>query len=77
VPPPFPPHVAKDVKEARRLHELVEQQDRHGYLGIVQGEAALAKLAHGYREGERDPYGPGSFPRPYIAGEDGDAAATG
>jgi succinate dehydrogenase / fumarate reductase iron-sulfur subunit len=75
VPPPFPPHVAKDVKEARRLHELVEQQDRHGYLGIVQGEAALAKLAHGYHEGERDPYGPGSFPRPYIAGEDGDAAA--
>ena len=23
VPPPFPPHVAKDVKESRRLHELV------------------------------------------------------
>ena len=42
--------------------------------GIVQGEAALAKLAHGYHEGERDPYGPGSFPKPYIAGEDGDAA---
>ena len=23
VPPPFPPHVAKDVKESRRLHDLV------------------------------------------------------
>jgi hypothetical protein len=69
VPPPFPPHVAKDVKEARRLYELVQQQNRHGYRGIVQGEAALAKLAHGYHAGERDPYGPGSFPKPYIAGE--------
>jgi succinate dehydrogenase iron-sulfur subunit len=75
VPPPFPPHVAKDVKEARRLHELVEQQDRHGYAGIVQGEAALAKLAHGYHEGERDPYGPGSFPRPWLPGENGDTPA--
>ena len=75
VPPPFPPHVAKDVKEARRLHELLSQQDRQGYRGIVQGEAALAMLAHGHHEGERDPYGPGSFPRPYIAGEDGNAAA--
>jgi succinate dehydrogenase / fumarate reductase iron-sulfur subunit len=75
VPPPFPPHVAKDVKEARRLHELLEQQeDRHGFAGIVQGEAALAKLAHGYHEGERDPYGPGSFPRPFVPGEDGEAA---
>ena len=70
VPPPFPPHVAKDVQEARRLYELVEQQGRHGYEGIVQGEPALAKLAHGYHEGERDPYGPGSFPRPYVAGEE-------
>ncbi|HEY3920821.1 MAG TPA: succinate dehydrogenase/fumarate reductase iron-sulfur subunit [Gaiellaceae bacterium] len=69
VPPPLPPHVAKDVKEARRLYELVQQQNRHGYRGIVQGEAALAKLAHGHHEGERDPYGPGSFPKPYIAGE--------
>src|SRR6266566_4746829 len=58
-----------------RETELVPQQDRQGYLGIVQGEAALAKLAHGHHEGERDPYGPGSFPRPFIPGEDGDAAA--
>src|SRR3954449_7895719 len=73
VPPPFPPHVAKDVKEARRLHELVEQQGLQGYAGIVQGERALAKLAHGYHEGERDPYGPGSFPRPWLPGENGKA----
>jgi succinate dehydrogenase / fumarate reductase, iron-sulfur subunit len=67
VPLPFPPHVAKGVRESRRLHDLLFEQDKRGYAGIVQGEPALAKLAHGYREGERDPYGPGSFPRPYVA----------
>src|SRR5436305_1038750 len=64
----FPPHVAKDVSEARNLHKLVREQDRQGAIGHVQGERALAKLAHGYEEG-RDPYGPGSFPRPYLPGE--------
>ncbi len=44
VPPPFPPHVAKDVKEARRLYDIVKQQDRDGALGIVQGEKALARI---------------------------------
>ena len=38
VPPPFPPHVAKDVKEARALHDLVKEQGRDGAAGIVQGE---------------------------------------
>jgi succinate dehydrogenase / fumarate reductase iron-sulfur subunit len=70
VPTPFPPHVAKDVRESRRLHDLLYSQGRRGYAGIVQGERALAKLAHGVHEGERDPYGPGSFPRPYIKGEE-------
>ena len=28
VPLPFPPHVAKDVSESRRLHELLHEQDR-------------------------------------------------
>jgi succinate dehydrogenase / fumarate reductase iron-sulfur subunit len=64
----FPPHVARDVGEARGLHKLVQEQDRQGFLGHVQGEHALAKLAHGYQPG-RDPYGPGSFPRPYLPGE--------
>ena len=62
VPLPFPPHVAKDVRESRRLHDLLYEQDRRGYAGIVQGEAALAKLAHGHHEGERDPYGAGLVP---------------
>ena len=44
------------------------EQGASGYDGIVQGERALAKLAHGHVEGERDPYGEGSFPRPFIAG---------
>ena len=65
----FPPHVAKNVKEARDLRKIVREQDRQGALGHVQGENALAKLAHGYVEGERDPYGPGSFPRPYLPDE--------
>ncbi len=65
----FPPHVARDVGEARALHKLTHEQDRQGFLGHVQGEKALAKLAHGYQHG-RDPYGPGSFPRPYLPGEE-------
>ncbi len=65
----FPPHVAANVGEARKLHKLVHEQGRLGYIGHVQGERALAKLAHGYEEG-RDPYGPGSFPRPYLPGEE-------
>jgi succinate dehydrogenase / fumarate reductase iron-sulfur subunit len=46
VPPPFPPHVAENVEEARRLHELVREQGRQGALGIVQGERALARIEH-------------------------------
>ncbi|HUK44236.1 MAG TPA: hypothetical protein VLV28_03000, partial [Gaiellaceae bacterium] len=64
---------AKDVRESRRLYDLLYEQDRRGYAGTVQGEAALAKLAHGYHEGDRDPYGPGSFPKPYIKGEEAPA----
>src|SRR5262245_38360696 len=41
VPPPVPPHVARDVKESRALFNLVKQQGRDGALGIVQGEHAL------------------------------------
>ena len=38
VPPPFPPHVAKDVGESRRLHDLLHEQDAAASPGIVQGE---------------------------------------
>jgi succinate dehydrogenase iron-sulfur subunit len=44
VPPPGPVHVAKDVDQARRLHEIVKQQNRRGALGIVQGEKALERI---------------------------------
>ena len=44
VPPPVPPHVAENVREARGLHDLVREQDRRGALGIVQGERGLARL---------------------------------
>ena len=46
VPPPFPPHVAEKVKEARALHDLVREQGRDGAAGIVQGEHALAQIEH-------------------------------
>jgi succinate dehydrogenase / fumarate reductase iron-sulfur subunit len=63
VPVPFPPHVARDVKESRALYELVREQGRSGFAGIVQGEKALGRITDHADDG-RDPYGEGSFPRP-------------
>ncbi|HSL65027.1 MAG TPA: succinate dehydrogenase/fumarate reductase iron-sulfur subunit, partial [Gaiellaceae bacterium] len=69
VPLPFPPHVAADVDEARRLRDLVQEQGREGFAGIVQGEHALAALGHGF-EPDRDPYDrEDAFPRPFLPGE--------
>jgi succinate dehydrogenase / fumarate reductase iron-sulfur subunit len=51
VPPPFPPHVAEEVGEARALYNLVKEQGRDGALGIVQGERALARLEHPDEDG--------------------------
>jgi len=44
VPPPIPPHVAKDVTQARALYDLVKSQGVDGALGIVQGEHALGRI---------------------------------
>jgi hypothetical protein len=81
VPPPFPPHVAKNVKESRRLHDLVVRDSgRRGFDGIVQGERALARLAHGHsgEESLDEIYErPGAFHRPYVAGEEIPAGADG
>jgi succinate dehydrogenase / fumarate reductase iron-sulfur subunit len=81
VPPPFPPHVAKDVREARRLYDLtVRESGRRGYDGIVQGERALARLAHGHSGAEtlEEIYErPGAFHRPYVAGEETGGANQG
>src|SRR5437763_1531964 len=68
----FPPHVARDVGEARKLHKLVQEQDRPGALGHVQGERALARLAHGHSGDETldEIYArQGAFTRPYLPGE--------
>jgi succinate dehydrogenase / fumarate reductase iron-sulfur subunit len=54
VPPPFPPHVAKDVDEARALRELVREQGRDGALGIVQGEHALGQIEFVEESGVRE-----------------------
>jgi succinate dehydrogenase / fumarate reductase iron-sulfur subunit len=45
-PLPIPPHVAKDVQEARALLDIVKSQGRDGAAGIVQGERALARIEH-------------------------------
>jgi len=70
VPPPFPPHVAKHVGEARALYDLVKVKGREGAAGIVQSEHALSRLefVEGGEEA-RDPYGPESFPAPLPPGE--------
>jgi succinate dehydrogenase / fumarate reductase iron-sulfur subunit len=47
VPPPFPPHVADRVNEARALHDLVGQQGKGGADGIIQMERGLARAEHG------------------------------
>jgi succinate dehydrogenase / fumarate reductase iron-sulfur subunit len=81
VPPPVPPHVAKDVGEARALHDIVKQQGEAGFDGIVQVESALGHLehedGHGGDAAPREPYGEGSFARPYLPGEEpsGDGSA--
>jgi succinate dehydrogenase / fumarate reductase iron-sulfur subunit len=54
VPPPFPPHVAEKVKEARALHDLVREQGREGALGIVQGEHALGRIEFTEEAGVRE-----------------------
>jgi succinate dehydrogenase iron-sulfur subunit len=73
VPPPFPPHVAKDVVEARRLHDLVREQGVEGFAGIVQGERALSRLAHGHGVGAEsldEIYArEGAFHKPYLPEE--------
>jgi heterodisulfide reductase subunit C len=74
----FPPHVARDVKEARDLRKVVRAQERQGALGHVQGERALAKLLHGHTEASLDEIyaRPDAFARPYLPGE-GSAAGQG
>jgi succinate dehydrogenase / fumarate reductase iron-sulfur subunit len=52
VPPPFPPHVARDVGEARRLYDIVKQQGRAGAAGIVQGEKALERIEFAKKQAE-------------------------
>jgi succinate dehydrogenase / fumarate reductase, iron-sulfur subunit len=54
VPPPIPPHVAKDVREARLLRDLIKEQGRQGALGIVQGEHALGRIEFLEESGVRE-----------------------
>ncbi len=45
MPLPVPPHVADDVNEARKLHDIVREDGVHGARGIVQGERALSRAS--------------------------------
>ena len=69
VPLPVPPHVADKVDEARALHKVVQEQGRLGYEGIVQGERALARLAHGVEENGQLPVDEGVEVRPAGASD--------
>jgi hypothetical protein len=69
VPPPVPPHVAKNVGEARALYDIVKTQGRDGYEGIVQVEKPLMHLEFDSGTGTIDPFGEGSFPKPRMPGE--------
>jgi succinate dehydrogenase / fumarate reductase iron-sulfur subunit len=67
VPLPIPPHVAKDVQEARALLEVVKSQGRDGAAGIVQGERALARIElteHGGVQRDAPAVTPGETPPP-------------
>jgi succinate dehydrogenase / fumarate reductase, iron-sulfur subunit len=66
-PLPIPPHVAKDVQEARALLEVVKSQGRDGAAGIVQGERALARIElteHGGVQRDAPAVTPGETPPP-------------
>jgi succinate dehydrogenase / fumarate reductase, iron-sulfur subunit len=67
VPPPIPPHVAKDVQEARALHDVVLANGRRGAAGIVQGERALSRIEpteHGAVQRDAPAVTPGEEPPP-------------
>jgi succinate dehydrogenase / fumarate reductase, iron-sulfur subunit len=74
-----PPHVAEKVDEARALRDLVQAQGRGGALGIVQGERALSRLAHGHGSEELEEIyaRPDAQPRPYLPNEDKGQAPVG
>ena len=72
VPPPFPPHTAANVDEARTLRKLVREQDRQGALGHVQGEKALGRVGSEQQLSEslEEIYArPGAAPRPHLPEE--------
>jgi succinate dehydrogenase / fumarate reductase iron-sulfur subunit len=58
VPPPFPPHVAQDVKESRALYNLVKEQGRDGATGIVQGEKGLSRIEFAEEHGHQHHFEP-------------------
>ena len=65
------PAARRDGRRARRARSTssCSEQDRQGALGHVQGERALAKLAHGYERGPR-PVRAGLLPAAVPAGRE-------
>jgi succinate dehydrogenase / fumarate reductase iron-sulfur subunit len=60
VPPPFPPHVADGVQEARALYDIVRSQGVRGAAGIVQGERALSRVGEDHDDASADVNGSAS-----------------
>ena len=65
VPPPVPPHVAKDVDEARALYDLVKHEGERGRTtASCRWSTRSGGSSSRPRAAEREPYGEGSFPAP-------------
>src|SRR4029078_11798326 len=79
--PPLRRRADTAVPESLRRYDLtVRESGRRGFDGIVQGERALARLAHGHsgEESLDEIYErPGAFHRPYLAGEEIPSGADG
>ena len=74
----FPPHVAANVGEARALHKLVQRAGPQGFARARAGRArAREARARVQTAATATPYGPGSFPRPYLPGEGNDGGGRG
>src|SRR5205814_1376281 len=77
-----------DPRDGAKIERLESYNSEHGIWECtrcyfcnercpkgVDPRDALAMLAHGHVEGEHDPYGPGSFARPYLPGENDEIPA--
>ena len=71
VPPPFPPHVAQGrPRVAAAARPARTSRRRAATPGSSRASGRSRRLAHGQSRASATRYGPGSFPRPYLEGEE-------